>query len=123
MALMIQPEQQRRSGDNIHGWSALQSLHSREHSSGEDRQGRDGFTQAGERYRSLKKTDQKHMVSNLVADLSHVTDPAITRCAIEILYFSIQCRKKVERKTISIHSFKLYPPRVISCLLYQSRAS
>jgi catalase len=45
----------------------------------------DDFTQAGERYRSLNKTEQKHMASNLVADLSHVTDPAITRRAIENL--------------------------------------
>ena len=43
------------------------------------------FTQAGERYRSLNKTEQGHMAGNLVADLSHVTDPAIQRRAIENL--------------------------------------
>jgi catalase len=43
------------------------------------------FTQAGERYRSLNKTEQEHMAGNLVADLSHVTDPAIQRRAIENL--------------------------------------
>jgi len=45
----------------------------------------DDFTQAGERYRSLNKTEQEHMAGNLVADLSHVTDPAIQKRAIENL--------------------------------------
>ena len=45
----------------------------------------DDFTQAGERYRSLDKTEQEHLAGNLVADLSHVTDPAIQRRAIENL--------------------------------------
>jgi len=43
------------------------------------------FAQAGERYRSLDKTEQEHMAGNLVADLSHVTDPAIQKRAIENL--------------------------------------
>jgi len=43
------------------------------------------FAQAEERYRSLDKIWQKHMIGNLVADLSHVTIPAIQRCAIENL--------------------------------------
>jgi len=43
------------------------------------------FAQAEERYRSLDKTGQKHMIGNLVADLSHVTIPAIQRRAIEKL--------------------------------------
>jgi len=45
----------------------------------------DDFTQAGERYRSLNRTEQEHMAGNLVADLSHVTDLAIQRRAIENL--------------------------------------
>jgi catalase len=45
----------------------------------------DDFTQAGERYRSMSKTEMKHLVENLVADLSHVTDPDIQRRAIENL--------------------------------------
>jgi catalase len=45
----------------------------------------DDFTQAGERYRSMSKTEMKHLVENLVADLSHVTDPAIQKRAIENL--------------------------------------
>ncbi|TFH49042.1 MAG: catalase [Methanothrix sp.] len=43
------------------------------------------FTQAGERYRSMSKTEMKHLVENLVADLSHVTDPAIQKRAVENL--------------------------------------
>ncbi|WP_048178703.1 catalase-related domain-containing protein [Methanosarcina sp. MTP4] len=43
------------------------------------------FAQAGERYRLLDNTGQKHMIGNLVADLSHVTIPAIQRRAIEKL--------------------------------------
>jgi catalase len=45
----------------------------------------DDFTQAGERYRSMSKTEMKHLVENLVADLSHVTDPAIQKRAVENL--------------------------------------
>ncbi|TFH53569.1 MAG: hypothetical protein E4G89_00850 [Methanothrix sp.] len=45
----------------------------------------DDFTQAGERYRSMNKTEMKHLVENLVADLSHVTVPAIQKRAIENL--------------------------------------
>jgi catalase len=37
------------------------------------------FTQAGERYRSLDKIGQEHMIGKLVGDLSHVTIPAIQR--------------------------------------------
>jgi catalase len=43
------------------------------------------FAQAEERYRSLDKTGQEHMIDNLMADLSHVTIPAIQRHAIENL--------------------------------------
>jgi catalase len=35
----------------------------------------DDFTQAGERYRSLSKMDQKHLVDNLVADLLKIDRP------------------------------------------------
>jgi catalase len=45
----------------------------------------DDFTQAGERYRSMNKTEMKHLVENLVADLSNVTVPAIQKRAIENL--------------------------------------
>ncbi|MCQ1535468.1 hypothetical protein FTO70_07165 [Methanosarcina sp. KYL-1] len=41
------------------------------------------FAQAGERYRSLDKRAQEHMIGDLVADLSLVTIPAIQRRAIE----------------------------------------
>jgi catalase len=37
------------------------------------------FAQAGERSQSLDKTGQEHMIGNLVADLSHVTIPAIRK--------------------------------------------
>jgi catalase len=43
------------------------------------------FAQAVERYQSLDKTGQEHMIDNLVADLSHATIPAIQRHAIENL--------------------------------------
>jgi catalase len=43
------------------------------------------FAQTGERYRSLDKTGQEHMIGNLVAGLRHVTIPAIQRRAIENL--------------------------------------
>jgi len=43
------------------------------------------FAQAEERYRSLDMTGHEHMIGNLVADLSHVTIPAIQRRAIENL--------------------------------------
>jgi catalase len=43
------------------------------------------FDQAEERYRSLDKIGQKHMIGNLVADLSHATIPSIQRRAIENL--------------------------------------
>lgn len=43
------------------------------------------FFQAGERYRTLNKTEQEHLAGNLVADLSHVTDSAIQKRAIENL--------------------------------------
>ena len=33
------------------------------------------FQQAGERYRSLGKTDQEHLVDNLVVDLMHIEKP------------------------------------------------
>ncbi|MBA7554088.1 Catalase [subsurface metagenome] len=33
------------------------------------------FAQAGERYRSLSKIDQEHLVDNLVADLMHIDKP------------------------------------------------
>ena len=33
------------------------------------------FTQAGERYRSLSKMDQEHLVDNLIADLIHIDKP------------------------------------------------
>jgi catalase len=45
----------------------------------------DDFTQAGERYRSMNRTEMKHLVENLVADLSHVTNPAIQKRAVENL--------------------------------------
>lgn len=45
----------------------------------------DDFTQAGERYRSMNRTEVKHLVENLVADMSHVTDVNIQRRAIENL--------------------------------------
>ncbi len=45
----------------------------------------DDFTQAGERYRSLSKTDKEHLVSNLVFELSHVTKPEIQKREIENL--------------------------------------
>jgi catalase len=45
----------------------------------------DDFTQAGERYRSMSKTEMKHLVENLVADLSHVTDVKIQKRAVENL--------------------------------------
>jgi catalase len=35
----------------------------------------DDFEQAGERYRSLSKMDQEHLVDNLVADLMHIDKP------------------------------------------------
>jgi catalase len=37
------------------------------------------FAQAGERYHSLDKDRQKNTIGDLVADLSHVTIPAIQR--------------------------------------------
>jgi len=43
------------------------------------------FAQTEERYRSLDKTWQEHMIGNLVADLSHVIIPATQRHAIENL--------------------------------------
>jgi len=45
----------------------------------------DDFTQAGERYRSMSKMEMKHLVENLVADLSNVTDLNIQKRAIENL--------------------------------------
>ena len=33
------------------------------------------FAQAGERYQSLSKMDQQHLVDNLVADLMHIAKP------------------------------------------------
>jgi catalase len=33
----------------------------------------------------MSKTEVKHLVENLVADLSHVTDPAIQKRAVENL--------------------------------------
>ncbi len=33
------------------------------------------FGQAGERYRSLSKMDQEHLVDNLIADLMHIDKP------------------------------------------------
>ena len=33
------------------------------------------FEQAGERYRSLSKMDQEHLVDNLIADLMHIDKP------------------------------------------------
>jgi catalase len=45
----------------------------------------DDFTQAGEGYRSMSKTEMKHLVENLVADLSHITYPAIQKRAVENL--------------------------------------
>ena len=33
------------------------------------------FAQAGERYRSLSKMDQEHLVDNLIADLMHIDKP------------------------------------------------
>jgi len=33
------------------------------------------FTQAGERYHSLSKVDQEHIIDNLVADLMHIDKP------------------------------------------------
>jgi len=33
------------------------------------------FAQAGERYRSLSKMDQEHLVDNLIADLTHIDKP------------------------------------------------
>jgi len=35
------------------------------------------FAQAGERYRSLGKIDQEHLVDNLIADLMHIDLKAI----------------------------------------------
>lgn len=45
----------------------------------------DDFTQAGERYRSMNKTDKEHLVSNLVFELSKVTKPEIQKREIENL--------------------------------------
>jgi catalase len=45
----------------------------------------DDFTQAGEIYRSMSKTEMKHLVEDLVADLSHITNPVIQKRAIENL--------------------------------------
>jgi catalase len=33
------------------------------------------FQQAGERYLSLSKMDQEHLVDNLIADLMHIDEP------------------------------------------------
>ena len=33
------------------------------------------FAQAGERYRSLSKMDQEHLVDNLISDLMHIYKP------------------------------------------------
>jgi catalase len=33
------------------------------------------FQQAGERYFSLSKMDQEHLVDNLIADLMHIDEP------------------------------------------------
>jgi len=33
------------------------------------------FRQAGEKYRSLSKTDKKHLVDNLTADRMHIDKP------------------------------------------------
>ena len=43
------------------------------------------FAQAEERYLSLDKAWEEHMIGNLMADLSHVTIPAIQRREIENL--------------------------------------
>jgi catalase len=42
------------------------------------------FSQAGERYRSLSKMDQEHLVDNLIADLAHI-DALIQKRVIENL--------------------------------------
>jgi catalase len=42
----------------------------------------DDFAQAGEIPLPMSKTEMKHLVENLVADLSHVTVPAIQKRAI-----------------------------------------
>ena len=39
------------------------------------------FAQAGERYRSLSKIDQEHLVDNLIADLMHIDKPIQKRVA------------------------------------------
>jgi catalase len=55
------------------------------------------FAQAGERYRSLGKTDQEHMVDNLVADLTPISKPIQKRVIENLTKADVKLSKLVAK--------------------------
>jgi len=55
------------------------------------------FAQAGERYRSLSKIDQEHLVDNLIADLMHIDKPIQKRVAENLTKANPELGKSVAK--------------------------
>jgi len=55
------------------------------------------FKQAGERYRSLSKTDQNHLVDNIVDSLSHADKPIQKRMAKNLSKANHELGKRVAK--------------------------
>jgi catalase len=53
------------------------------------------FAQAGERYRSLSKMDQEHLVDNLIADLMHIDKPIQQRIIENLTKADVELGKSV----------------------------
>jgi catalase len=53
------------------------------------------FAQAGQRYRSLSKTDQEHLVDNLTADLMHIDRPIQQRIVGNLTNADVDLGKSV----------------------------
>jgi len=53
------------------------------------------FAQAGERYRSLSKMDQEHLVDNLIADLMHINKPIQQRIIENLTKADVELGKSV----------------------------
>jgi catalase len=53
------------------------------------------FAQAGERYRSLSKMDQEHLVDNLIADLMHINKPIQQRIIENLTKADVKLGKSV----------------------------
>jgi len=53
------------------------------------------FVQAGERYRSLSKTDQEHLADNLIADLMHIDKPIQQRIIENLTKADVELGKSV----------------------------